>query len=162
MQLSPEPEMVSCNNSGPEYATITHVNESFLTWAIWLSRCSLGWGMITESGLIFSHHTNISAALSQLLGPARMSCHCAEIWGRKTKEETLKTLIPHPDRGWPSRDPDPARGGRVCTVKTFSIDLLLGCCQKSFILGKGAEDPELVQEGRGNQQSWAWMAPWVL
>ena len=32
MQLSPEPEMVSRNNSGPEPATITHVSEGLLTW----------------------------------------------------------------------------------------------------------------------------------
>lgn len=52
MQLSPEPEMVSCNNPGPESATIAHVSGGFLTWAIWLNRCSLGWAMITESALI--------------------------------------------------------------------------------------------------------------
>lgn len=83
--------------------------------------------------------------------------------GRKTKEET-KTLIPQTDHCWWCKL---AWQGAVTwsneadlitcqSFETFGIDLLFGCCQKSFTSGKRPKDPKHSAKKEGeNQKNWA-------
>lgn len=160
MQLSPELEMVSCNNSGPESATITHVSEGFLTWAIPLNWCSLGWGIITESALILlPPHKYFFAALSQLLGVLSL-CKNLKVerqrmrpWGLEFPTLTMAGILIQSEKAESLHVSHSRHSALICywaAVRNLLFWLkvwrILNYCRK---------------EGE-NQQNWARMAPWVL
>lgn len=175
MQLSPELETVSCNNSGPESATITHVREGFLTWAILLNWCSLGWGMITESGLILLPSNRCFCCFESVAGSCKdvlSLCRNLEVERQRRKPWRLEFLVLttagpagiRSDLTWAGIliQPKEAESLHVSHSRSSALICYWAAVRNLLFRVKVPMTSSYCRKEGENQQNWAWMTPRVL